>query len=157
MRSPQTRRGRSAFTLIEILVATLLLGLSLIAIVKLWGVSRSITETSRNTAEYYTVARKEIESGKDSGGFNALFIPSPITLQPGYYDQTGTLLGRSDTPISGAYYKATSTFSLVATSGETDAKKKLGVHRVQIYVVNNGTVGGTVVFDTTMFYCAGGI
>src|SRR5438552_578480 len=91
------QRERQAFTLIEILISVLLLSLSLAAMASLWGFSRKITERSRDTAEYFAIARQEIERDKLTG-FQGLFTAtgnvyvSSNNPRRSDYDPKGTLL-----------------------------------------------------------------
>ncbi len=160
------------FTLVEILVAALLLSGSLIVIMKLWSVSRSITEGSRNTAEYYTIARQETERARTSSdkqfltsatattigprtGFAFIFQNSsatytlPLTVTTNY-DQNGL-------PVSsGGYYQAVSEYRRIMTGTEADPNKQLGVQKVDIYVLPRAT-GDKQVYETSMFFTEVGL
>jgi prepilin-type N-terminal cleavage/methylation domain-containing protein len=151
----QSAKRRGGFTLVEILVAVLLLSGSLVAIMQLWSVSRSITERSRDTAEYYAIARQELERDRVNGfdGVTAV-LSTPRTTD---YDQNGAVVATGSTT---AFYRAISTYSLVSTSPTSGVPepvgKQLGVQVVVIYTMNNGTVGPEV-YRTTMFFTSAGV
>lgn len=177
------RRSHRGFTLTEILVAVLLLSGSLTAIFKLWSVSRNITEHSRDTAEYYAIARQEAEKDRLTG-FKSIFNPANSTYgtwttsgtppnttlvftgKPRFtdYDQNGnalaTVTSLTAAATLGAYYRAVSTYSLM--SGSTafgspeyvDSAKRLGVQKIQVYAISNVTKS---VYDTSLFFTQWGV
>jgi prepilin-type N-terminal cleavage/methylation domain-containing protein len=176
----RSRKRRGGFTLIEILVATVLLSGSLVAIVKLWSVSRSITEQSRNVAEYYVIARQEVEKVRvpgvsrfDGNGFNS--AASLVRLSD--YDQNGNLLSEAvtsllATPTPLAYYRVRSTFTLVSTNSSPEPEgKRLGVQKVEVFVITGHTgfprTGTTIegasatppkpAYETATFFAAAGV
>jgi prepilin-type N-terminal cleavage/methylation domain-containing protein len=157
-------RRRAGFSLIEVLVSVLLLSLCLVAMTSLYGVSRKITERSRDTGEYYAVARQEAERLR-SAGYTAIFdqgIPSggsytyynpntgATTYLPQYYDVTGAHLGTSAGTTG--YYKVTSTFSVIIVTGELQSQK-VGVHQISVALVS---APGTPVYTTTIFFSPAG-
>jgi prepilin-type N-terminal cleavage/methylation domain-containing protein len=149
------RPGRNGgFTLIELLVAVLLLSITMSAIVTLWSVSRKITERSRDTAEYYAIARQELERDRFAG-FDG--VPAVTTVKTTDYDQNGSVVATGSVT---AFYRAISTTRLVATSpiaGVDEPKgKQLGVQEIAIYTMSNGTAG-PVVYQTTMFFTSAGV
>jgi prepilin-type N-terminal cleavage/methylation domain-containing protein len=159
-RRTRTSRG---FSLIEVLIAVLLLSMSMAAIVRLWSISRSVTERSRDWGEYYAVARQEVERDK-SYQFKVLYITESRngTSRISDYDESGRLLtiglAAATAPTTGAYYRAYSTYSLVSTGFDTEDTRKLGIQVVKIYR-KNGTVfdTGTAIYQTTAFYSVAGI
>lgn len=158
---------RSAFTLIEVLVAVILLTLMMLAITRLYALSRSVTERSRDWAEYYAITRQEAERSKATT-FNGLFIAAgnvyssannPLRTD---YDERGNLLATNlaanASPTNGAYYRAVSTYALVSTGTETLAARKLGVQVIQVYRKSTATAfEGSPVFQTTVFHTAPGV
>ncbi|MES2461707.1 MAG: type II secretion system protein [Armatimonadota bacterium] len=164
--SRSNRRPAAGFTLIEVLIAVVLLSLSLAAMVTLWSVSRRITERSRDSAEYYAIARQEAERFRVLG-YQSVFNESrtstaaPYTyINPAtsantwpaqYYDEKGVWLGT--TAVVGTYYRVTSTFSYSGTAGGTGIQR-VGVQKIEVYTVANAV---TPVYDTRMLFTAGGI
>jgi prepilin-type N-terminal cleavage/methylation domain-containing protein len=168
-------RTSQGFTLIEILVAVLLLSISLAAIVSLWSVSRKITERSRDGGEYYAVARQEVERDKASQ-FKILYITENRsgTVRITDYSETGAPLatnGINDlgipvvaaltltaAPTATAYYRAVSTYSLVSTGSDVVTTRRLGIQKVEVYR-RSGTNFDTAspVYETTDFYSAAGV
>lgn len=158
----RSRRRVRATSLIEILIAVVLLAFSVAAMVTLWGVSRRITERSRDTAEYFVVARQEIERDKASK-FMALFIDAGVTATRWTdYDQQGTPLATglaaNSAATANAYYRAKSAYTLAATGSET-GDKQLGVQKVEIFIKNGATTfdTSTVVYQTAAFYTKPGV
>ncbi len=164
--STQNFKRQRGFTLVEILISVLLLSGSLAAMMTLWSVSRRITERSRDTAEYYAVARQEAERDRAIGFYsvfnsttNPYFVHNAdgtITSTPRYtdYDQNGKVAAQ--TPATTPYYRARSTYSLEATSGE-EQLKRLGVQVIEVFTITNGTVGTTPIYRTTMFFTVVGV
>lgn len=176
----RSRRLKGGFTLIEILVATLLLSGSLVLIFKLWSVSRSITERSRDTAEYYAIARQEAERGRVSPasvspartGFNYYFNNgtfgsaefwqyvdydfngAPLMTTPGY--ATSENAARTATLTSGTQYRAVSHFKR-DTSTASVAYYQLGIQEILVFSVNGTTVGTTPSYQTAMFFTVGAV
>lgn len=161
-------------TLIEVLVAALLLILSVIAIAQMWKLSRHLTENSRNWAEYYAVARQEVERDKEpqsrtiagtqfQGQFVYLFNSPGPPSNPLWTDYTqngvvlATNLASGAAATAGAYYRAKSVYTLVTTGSETEATRKLGIQQISVYQINGTTVGTTPVYQTTIFYTAPGV
>jgi len=178
-------RRTTGFTLIEILVSVLILSLSVAAMATLWSLSRNITERSRDTAEYATIGRQEIERDK-AIGFTTLFSSGASAPAIRYtdYDQNGlplatnyqyqtppypttatmtvngglTLTSTATTSPRLAYYRSVVTYSLVPTGSET-GDKRLGVAVVQVYKDNGTTTfdTSTVVYQTVAFYTKPGV
>ncbi len=165
MKAPLKRRYRNAraFTLIEVLVAVLLLTFTMVAITRLWSVSRSITERSRDWGEYYAVTRQEVERDKASQ-FKILYITENRggTDRVSDYSEKGILLATGLTlgaaPTADAYYRAVSSYALVATGSDTDATRKLGVQVVRVYRKSGTTFDtATVMYQATDFYSVAGV
>jgi type II secretory pathway pseudopilin PulG len=165
--APARRVRRGAFSLVELLVAVLLLSISVAAITTLWNFSRKVTERSRDWAEYYVVARQEAERGKNTL-FKQLFISSGNIYSSGNnphrtdYDQKGLLLATNlaagAAVTANAYYRVVSTYSLVATGAETDNTRKLGVQKIQVYRKSTATAfEGTPIYQTCVFYSSPGV
>jgi Tfp pilus assembly protein PilV len=169
---------RGGFTLIEILVAVLLLSGSLVAMMALWSVSRRMTERSRDTAEYYAIARQEAERDR-ALGFNGIFnAPGFANNSTRYtdYDPAGTPLATvtsfAAAPTAGAYYRARSAYSLVITGSTAanspeslDPAKRLGVQVIEVFPITGhagnpptGTaVERSAIYQTTLFFAQGGV
>ncbi|MES2461581.1 MAG: type II secretion system protein [Armatimonadota bacterium] len=159
---PRHRRAR-AFSLIEVLVAVMLLAISTASLIRLWGLSRTLTERNRDWSEYYSVARQEIERDK-SQQFKALYITTgtAVASRTSDYDEKGALLATNlatgAAATTNAYYRAVSTYTLVTTGSETDATRRLGVQTVRVYRKIGTTLDtATVVYQVTDFYSAAGV
>ena len=148
------RKRRRGVTQVEILVATMLLSGSLVPTMMLWRMSRSITEVSRNLAEYYAVARREVERTRvyryEDLFFNTAYVGgvcAPTTTQ---YNQDG------DTPTAAkpALYEVVSTFYRRQTGSE-DERRQLGIQIIDLYRLPR-TRGDTAVYSTSMFFTVGG-
>jgi prepilin-type N-terminal cleavage/methylation domain-containing protein len=163
------RRGRAGLTLIELLVAILILSFSTAAMVTLWSISRKITEHARDTAEYYAIARQEMEKMRTSSVINSnayydpfrpRFFNSAYSGNPqiGVSSATTTNYnqdGATPTVSKPAVYQAVSTFDRQPTGSE-DAERQLGIQVIKIYVLPR-VAGDTPVYTTTMLYTVGGI
>lgn len=154
MRIKRRARGR-AFSLVELLVAVALLSISMAAVTTLWGLARRVTERSRDTAEYYAVARRELEraravqyvglffNGATTGG-----VVAPVTTT---YNQDAD----APTVAKPAVYEAVSTFTRRQTSAE-DPQRQLGVQVIDVYLLPRA-VGDTPVYSTSTFFAIGGV
>lgn len=166
-RRRQKRSNCRAFTLIEVLIAVMLLSFTLAAMVRLWSIARELTERTRYTAEYYFVGRQEAERFRIIGYatiFNqplatasspyTYFNPSTgATVWPTqYYDENGNLL----TSSTGAFYSVVSKFSLIPLPvvAAPPPLQQLGVQQIDVYAVAAPTVG---LFETFQLFSAGGI
>lgn len=143
-------RRQAGFTLVEILVATVLLSMTLAATMALWSVSRGITERSREAAEYYTIAQHEVEASR--AGFSIIpVVVSDYTQDGGRHAVPGGF-GAPLTPIDVAY-RVKSTYSLVSTEATPfDPTKWLGVQIVELYPVTGTVVAAEPVHRTTAFF-----
>ncbi|MGC4047854.1 MAG: prepilin-type N-terminal cleavage/methylation domain-containing protein [Armatimonas sp.] len=156
---------RRGFTLIETLVAALLLSLSIAAMVTLWGLGRRLTEQSRDMAEHIAVARQEAERDK-ALLYNGVFINSTGNYtahnpQRTDYTATGqvlaTNLAANAAATTGAYYRAVSTYTIVTTGSETDPKRKLGIQIIQVFPKSGSGFSATASYQTTVFYTSAGV
>lgn len=160
-------KPRAAFTLVEVLVAATLLAGSLVAAVTLWGLSRGITERSRQTAEYYIIGCQETERYR-SAGFDAIFNSTTVPLDtPRYadYDQNGAWLAAVSSLNSSvttsprrAFYRAESVFSLDPTTA-ADPLQRLGVQAIRVFPIRsegNVLIVGAEAYRTVICYTAAG-
>lgn len=156
---------RRGYTLIETLVAALLLSFSIAAMVAIWGLGRRLTEQSRDMAEHIAVARQEAERDK-AQLFNGVFILSTGNYtahnpQRTDYSETGqvlaTNLAANAATTSGAYYRAVSTYTLVTTGSETDSKRKLGIQIIEVFPRSGSGFSTTYSYRTTVFYTSAGV
>lgn len=172
-RIPGARPAETGFTLTEILAAAVLLSLSLVAMTTLWSFSRRITEGSRNTAERYAVARREVERDR-ALGFNSIFnVAPPIVFltsdgtyqssphETDYDEQARTQSEAANSSSWKPYYRARSTYYLRPTSGENDPLKWLGIQVVEVFpYIEDGTTrtpASTPSYTTTAFYTVAGL
>lgn len=165
--TPRHKQRRNSFTLIEILVAVVLLSTSLAAVMTLWSVSRRITERSRDTGEYYAIARQEVERERGNS-FSYLFIlPTAYLSRPWVtdYGQSAESLTFGvnmafDAPAtSGAQYRARSTFYLVSTDSTLpiiESRRRLGVQVIEVFdvdkVLSSFPNDPPTLYRTTVFF-----
>jgi len=162
-----SNKRRRATSIVEVLVAAALLAVSMAAATVIWSVSRNISARSRDTAEYYAIARQEVERDK-------FLLFKPIFVTPGTrlanvsfrtdYTETGGFVANG--MASGAapssattFYRAQSTYSLVATGNETIPTRKLGIQKIQVFrrVIGANSFEGTPIYETAVFYTAPGV
>ncbi len=148
------RKRRRGVTQVELLVATMLLSGSLVPTMMLWRMSRSITEVSRNLAEYYAVARREVERTRvyryEELFFHTAYaggVCPPITTR---YNQDADI----PTAARPALYEAVSTFYRRQTGSE-DEQRQLGIQIIDVYRLPRSG-GDWPVYSTSLFFTVGG-
>jgi len=149
IRLRKRQRSFAGFTLTEILVAVVLLSLSLAAMVMLWSLSRRVTENSRSAAEYYAVARQDMERGRRLG-FTGLFdadgVPTGAYSTFTDYDERGMFQNAAASfdaePATNTMYRVQSTYDLASVEkvrpGETpNVLQSVGVQTIRVYKINS--------------------
>ncbi len=110
----QNRRG---FTLIEVLIAALIVGFSLASLVSLWYFSYQQVRSSDATGMAYEIARTEIEQIKETG-FNyqqTTTTTSTWTVTwSHYYDTQGNLDTSANPPSATDAYQAAVTLAVAS-------------------------------------------
>lgn len=135
-----TRRG---VTLIELLVALVLLGLSLAGLAALWGFGFNVTRDSQDMAVAYSVARQEVERAKNLSFF---FLPEATWTTS--YDG----LGRP-TAEANPHFVATVT---VHTIPDANGKLNTGCLR-EISVTVTARDQAAPMFQTLTYLSRGGV
>lgn len=82
----RTRSSKRAATLVETLVATLILGLCLLAALSLFGFSMSMTEKTGDSGVAYNLARRTLENARATG---FRYQNTPEGAVTSYYDAMG--------------------------------------------------------------------
>lgn len=138
MKRQNRRTGRRGMSLVEVLVAALILGVSLAAMVGLWYFSANMTASAEDTAVAYNLARKAIEGAKETGFFNT---PEASTSTPvtHYYDASESL--QDGTPSAARYRVTTSVVSSSYASGSTTVPANNATRTVivTVFLSSNGS------------------
>lgn len=130
-------------TLIELLVALVLLGVGAAGLVALWPFGFTMTRLSQDLGVGYNVARQEVERAKNIG-----YLMLPEASWAGGYDGLGNPTADEDPH----YTAAASVATIPDEAGE--------VHSRCLRVVNvRVTARGMdrAVFETTVYFARGGI
>jgi prepilin-type N-terminal cleavage/methylation domain-containing protein len=150
--SPKRERRQKGFTLHEVLVSALILGVCLAGIASMWYFSFKMNYQIAELNVAYNVARQQIEEMKRTGFTNTAeaTTSSPTTA---YYDATGNKLGSS----TGARYKATmsvvSSATVSGSSPTTPADSALRTVTVKVY---NSTTN-KLIHETATQLAKGGV
>ena len=134
---------RRGVTLIELLVALLILGVSLIALVGLWGFGFNVTGDSQDLAVAYSVARQEIERAKNMTYF---FLPEATWTSS--YDG----LGNPTTEADPHFVAAVTVHTFLDANGELNT----GCLR-EMSVTVTARDQGQAVFETLTYLTRGGV
>lgn len=100
----QATRLRRGTTFIEVLMASLILSICLLAVVSLFTFSFNLTLRHDRTSIGYNIARKRIETVRQMS-----FKYAPEGTVTFYYNASGS--NESTAPFTGAVYRATQTIS----------------------------------------------
>ncbi len=131
-------------SLIELLVALLILGVSLLALVGLWGFGFNVTRDSQDMAVAYNVARQEIERAKN---MSYLFLPEATWATS--YDG----LGHVSTTESPPHFVATVTVhTLPDANGELNTRC---LREVTVSVTARDQA--SAMFETRTYLTRGGV
>jgi len=115
--------NRRGMTLIELLVAVLILGVSLAGLVGLWAFSFNTTAHSQDIGVAYSIARQEIERVRNIG---FLWLPVKQQWVRGY-DGLG-----NETPEANPHFTATTIMDPYLSEGSVITNTSLRVVRVQV-------------------------
>ena len=134
---------RRGLTLIELLVALLLVGVALGALVALWPLGFSMTRRSQDIGVGYNVARQEVERAKNMG-----FLILPEAAWTTAYDGLG-----NPTASANPHFTATTSVQTIPDAYGEVHSRCLRVLHVQ---VTERDVSGSV-FESTTYLARGGI
>ena len=149
---PARRRKQAGFTLHEVLVSALILGVCLAGIVSMWYFSFNMNHQIAELNVAYNVARQQIEEMKRTGFPNTAeaSVASPTTT---YYDGTGNKLGSS----TGARYKTTmSVVSSATVAGSSPTKPADSALRTVIVKIYDKTTN-KMIHETATQLTKGGV
>lgn len=149
-RTPMRRVGLSrrqrAFTLIELLAASVIVGTCIAAIVSTWAFAFNLTAQSDRQSVGYSLGRRAIEEVKETG-----FQDTAEGTTTVYYDSTGN--NRSTTLASNHTYTVTRVVSTDVMSGSSPAATALRTVTVTV----NFRSTGTTVYQCTTYLARAGI
>jgi uncharacterized protein (TIGR02598 family) len=149
-RLPRRRRGD---TLMEVLVASLIVGVCVSALVSLWSLSYMLTRDTDDQDVAYTLARQALEAVKQTGFYNTAEAPSsaPVTH---YFDANQTNL---DNQSSSARYKVrTTVISDKTVNGSNPVQPQDDALRT-VTVTVTLVSGGTALYQTSTYLARAGI
>jgi prepilin-type N-terminal cleavage/methylation domain-containing protein len=99
-------RRRSGFTLIEVLIASMIVGVCISAIVSTWAFAFGLSATADRESVGYSLGRRSMEEVKQIGFHDATMGTATL-----YYDGTGSTGSRSTTQASTHQYSVTTVIS----------------------------------------------
>lgn len=127
------RRGRlrrhRAFTLIEVLVASVVVGTCIAGIVSMWAFTYGLTAKADIQSVAYNIGRRALEEAKQTG-----FQDSTEGTTTVYYSKQGD--GRSTTVTASSVYSVTTTVATDVMSGAAPASNGLRTVTVTVSVLN---------------------
>ena len=110
-------RRRRGFSMIEVLVAALIVSVSLAAMISTWYVSMNMTTATSDQGIAYNLARQTIEQIKGTGFSNTAEAPAGTPVIH-YYD--GSEVNKDSTPSAARYKVSTTVVSSALVSGSPD-------------------------------------
>jgi len=137
-------RGR-AFTLIEVLVASIVVGVCLAGIVSMWSFAFSLSAQSGSKTTGYSIGRRALEEVKETG-----FQDTAEGTTTVYYDSSGG--SKSTTLASNHAYTVTTVVSTDVMNGAVPASTAL---RTVTVTVTERSSGATVFTCSTYLARAG--
>ena len=140
------RRKRCAFTLIELLCASVIVGTCIAAIVSTWAFAFGLTAKSDRQSVGYSLGRRALEEVKETG-----FQDTPEGTTTVYYNSTGG--SRSTTPASNHTYSVTTVVSTDVMNGSVPASTAL--RTVTVTVTFRST--STTVYQSYTYLARAGI
>ena len=147
------RRHRKGVTYIEVLIASLILSISMAAIVRMWYFSYNLSTTSDLKGIAYSIGRRRIEAAREIGFYNIPLSPASTTY---YYDGTGG--SESATQQSNSLYQATVTVSCDQTTTDTHGNTIVADNGLMTVTVAVSMVGGSsTLYSTTTYLSRAGL
>ncbi len=134
---------RRGLTLIELLVALLLIGVAVAGLVALWPFGFTMTRLSQDLGVGYNVARQEMERAKNIG-----YLVLPEASWTAGYDGLGNPTADED-----PHYTATASVTTIPDEAGEVHSRCLRVFYVRV-VARDMT---DAVFETTVYFARGGI
>ncbi len=135
--------------MIEVLVAALIVGTGLAAMVSSWYFSFNMTGQSTDKSVAYSLARQTLENVKETGFSNTAEIPSS-SPQVNYYDALGN---NQNSNTSAARYKTTLTVVSSQLNGNVPAPT--AIRTVSIVVAS--TLNGKTICQINTYLVQAGI
>jgi len=146
-----TRKCRG-FSFIEVLIASMIVGLSLVAMISTWYVSIKMTGETSDQGIAYNLARQTIETIKGTGFSNTPEAPTTAPIIH-YYDGSETL--QDSNPSAGRYIVTTTVVSSVTVPGSNPVTPDNFALRTVTVTVTLAT-DGTVLCQFTTYLVRGG-
>lgn len=144
-RRVSSRSRRRAFTLIEVLIASVVVGVCIAAIVSMWSFAFGLSATADRQSIGYSLGRRAMEEVKQTG-----FQDSTEGTTTIYYDKTGG--SRSATQASNHMFSVTTVVATDVMNGSSPAPTAL---RTVTITVNFISTGASVYSCTTYLARAG--
>ena len=140
------RRGHGAFTLIEVLVASTIVGTCIAAMVSMWSFAFGLTAKADRESVGYSIGRRALEEVKQTG-----FQDTAEGTTTVYYDSTGG--SRATTATASHTFAVTTVVSSdVITSGVVQST---ALRTVTITVISRST--NTTAYTCTTYLARAGI
>ncbi len=135
------RSKRAGISLIESLVAAVIIAAAAMGVISVFGFGYGITLSTADTSEAYNVSRDALEQVRLKGFYNA-----PEGAATSYYNRDGS--GPNATAGTNTLYKVVTTITSdkLQTSGTTTSPAEDAVRAVKIVVTNYRT--NAVLFTT---------
>jgi prepilin-type N-terminal cleavage/methylation domain-containing protein len=141
-RGVMRRRGRrersGGFTLIEVLVASVIVGTCIAAVVTMWAVAFKLSSSADRTSVAYSIGRRALEEVKETG-----FQDSTEGTSTLYYDPQGA--NRSATRTSVHCYAVVTSVATDVMNGSAPAAAALRTITVTVRFLNP---------DSTVYQCS---
>jgi len=149
----QQKRRRKGVTYIEVLIASLVLAISMAAIVQMWYVSYNLSATDDLKGIAYSIGRRRVEAARETGYYNIPLSPASTTY---YYDSTGG--SESTTKSSSSLYQATVTVSCDQTTTDSNGNTVVADTGLMTVTVSVSMIGGSsTLYSTTTYLSRAGL
>jgi len=125
----RTKKGNRGFGFIEVLVSSLILAISILAALSLYGFSMGMIDKTGDESTAYTLARQTIEHARTAGFSNAVLPDGTVTE---YWDSNG--LNKTNSPVKGTTrFKLVRKVSSDKLSGSAPAPDAIRTVTVVVY------------------------
>jgi len=130
----RTKKGNRGFGFIEVLVSSLILAVSILAALSLYGFSMGMIDKTGNESTAYTLARQTIEHAR-TAGFSSTLLPDGTVTE--YWDANGlNKTGSSGAPTT--RFKLVRKVSTDKLSGAVPAPDAIRTVTVVVYFNKTG-------------------